>query len=341
MLTTPTIYLPGHDQGEPVNATPGSAGYDLPAILTRASLTNDDKRWFTWKQSRKSGFRMTAPDKREEFGNVVEYLRAVEPAEILKIKASTAFPIRHLALRIMPNETVRVPLGIKTAIDEDHVCLLFARASSVKKQFRLGNCVGVIDSDYRLEWFAAIRNCGTVPLVIEHGQPIVQAVFARRIQSTWPKSDTLPETNRVGGFGSTDELAEEVNAAPRTSSPVADSSATLSSDDLLTVASLSAEPPATDAGLVQSGSGGDGSDSAAEFIPVSLSCMGVNIGPVAKFRLGVHGVIYAEQGAAGVASILLREIATLAPQCLPQFVDALFAKVSEDAPVIAVPGTKE
>jgi len=203
-IETPTVYLPGHDQGEPQLATSLSAGYDLPAILTRGCVSNDDKRFFNWQGKRQPGEkRVEANRPPVVFENVVAWLQDQKPAEVAKIKTMQAFPSQHLHLTIKPGETIRVPLGIKTAIPEDMQVHLFCRASSAKKEFRLGNCVGVIDADYRDEWFAAIRNSGDAPLVIQHGQRIVQAVYLPRIISSWPDATSLPETERVGGYGST------------------------------------------------------------------------------------------------------------------------------------------
>lgn len=342
MLATPTIYLPGHDLGEPTFATPQSAGYDLPAVLTRAFITNNDQRHFTWKTGRKKAFHYSDPDTREDYDNIVEYLRARDPNEIAKIKKmNQGFPVHYLKLKVMPGETVRVPLGIKTAIPEGYQVLLFARASSAKKEYRLGNCVGVIDSDYRDEWFAAIRNEGQEALLIEHGQKLVQAVFMKRIESSWPKADKLPGTDREGGFGSTDSTSKEPAADPMEAL-----NEELSPDDAAQLAQQAgsmpnplnpSQPMQETQGLLEDAATPEPAPD-NEFIKIELSCMGVNIGPVAKFRPDVHSVIYGEQGAEGVASILMRELSTHLPKCLPKLVDALFAKVSEQTSEIEVPG---
>lgn len=198
-----TIFLPGHDQGEPKLATEESAGYDLPAILSRAYKNVGKERFFSWQSKRLAA---GAHD------DVTTFLRAEMPGEIPKIKQMGKFPFHYLSLVIQPGETILVPLGIKTAFPPNKVALLYCRASSATKEYSLGNCVGVIDSDYRDEWFAAIRNHGSQPLLIKHGQAVVQVVFIDRIKARFPKRDTLPESGRTGGFGSTDpKLAEGVD----------------------------------------------------------------------------------------------------------------------------------
>ncbi len=47
------------------------------------------------------------------------------------------------------NETVIYDTGVSVEIPQGYVGLLFPRSSVYKKDVRLANCVGVIDSDYR------------------------------------------------------------------------------------------------------------------------------------------------------------------------------------------------
>ena len=244
-VETPIVYLPGHDQGEPKLATPGSAGYDLPAILTRACLTNDGKRFFSWKGKRQQAEKRVEANKPPViFGNVVQWLQSERQADIAQIKAMQKFPSQYLHLKIQPGETIRIPLGIKTAIPSDMQVHLYARASSATKGFRLGNCVGVIDSDYPNEWYAAIRNCTTEPIAIQHGQRIVQAVFAPRILSIWSKSDVLPTPeSRIGGFGSTGDAPLQA----------AETAATASAGVSVTEALDGEMTPQAAAGLAQTG----------------------------------------------------------------------------------------
>ena len=204
-----TVYLPGHDQGEPVLATEGSGGYDLPAILSRACMDVGKSRFFSW-QSKRHAAVAELHGNRVEFDNVTEFLRGAMPVEIPKIKQMGKFPYNYLSLVIKPGETVLVPLGIQTAFPEEKTALLFCRASAATKEYDLGNCVGVVDSDYRDEWFAAIHNHGSQPLMIKHGQAIVQVVFVDRIKATFPKppGGVLPASNRKGGFGSTDAAVD-------------------------------------------------------------------------------------------------------------------------------------
>lgn len=227
-IQVPTVYLAGHDQGSPQLATPGSAGFDLPAILTRACTDRaNQKRFVCWKGHRHDAWKMgsTPQEPRLDFDNVVQWLHNVQPAEVQKIKAMQEFPSQHLHLKINPGETIRVSLGIRTAIPEDKVILLYSRFSSAKKDYRLGNCVGVIDSDYRDEWFAAIKNTGTEVLVIQHGQRIVQGLIADRITADWPKVETLPPSQRAGGYGSTGDAplaATEASVTPPAATPATD-----------------------------------------------------------------------------------------------------------------------
>lgn len=213
--TVEIVYLPGNDTGELCRATPGSAAYDLPAVLSRPFLDVNKKPHFSWQSRRFLAFNKpsTPQDKPVRFDLVTEWLREVRPEEAKQLREGyTKFPHHHLALKVLPNETVLVPLGIQTAFHPTKVALLFSRASSATKQYRLGNCVGVIDSDYREEWYAAIRNSGTQPLVVEHGKPLVQVLFVDLPTVELVKVDELSPSSRLGGFGSTDNTTQPTDA---------------------------------------------------------------------------------------------------------------------------------
>lgn len=338
-----TVYLPGHDKGQPSLATPGSAGYDMPAILTRPCLNlHGQSGFFTWKRVRVAA---------EDHDSVFRWLIDNKKEDVELIKRMNNFPAEHLSLVVSPGETVRVPLGIKTAIPEDMVCLLFPRASSSSKEYRLGNCVGVIDSDYREEWFAAVKNCGTNPLLITHGQRIVQCVLISRIQASWPKTDSLTESIRSGGFGSTGDVVESSVTAGDESRVVADSSPSRS--DNTGIAYDEPEPateveravrsmieestPEEDAALdalLEKEEVSDNSSSVlpangaekADVYPVYLVCGNVQVGPVANFRLNVHLPMISSDGVGPVSGILQREIKSLAPKAVDALVNALVAQ---------------
>lgn len=55
----------------------------------------------------------------------------------------TAFPFK-----VFTYQNVFVPSGIKVQLDPDKILMLAPRSSSAKQYIRLGNTIGIIDSDY-------------------------------------------------------------------------------------------------------------------------------------------------------------------------------------------------
>ena len=108
-------------------------------------------------------------------------------------------------ITVMPGQTKFVPLGFATSFDPDFVVLLFSRSGlSTKEGLALANKVGVIDSDYRGEWVAAIHNHDIVPHYIKPGQRVAQAIMFPKYDIDLVEVKELTDTQRgQGGFGST------------------------------------------------------------------------------------------------------------------------------------------
>ena len=89
---------------------------------------------------------------------------------------------------LQPGETKLIPIGIAMEIPVGYVGLVFARSGlATKRDLAPANKVGVIDADYRGEFFVPIHN---------HGQKPLTADFF--------EADTLSDTPRGDhGFGST------------------------------------------------------------------------------------------------------------------------------------------
>lgn len=98
-----------------------------------------------------------------------------------------------------------VGLGFAAAVPEGHVGLLLPRSSSgAKHGLELNNTCGVIDSDYRGEWKAAMRTKSGVPFKWEAGDRVLQFMLVPVANITLTQVDSLDETARgTGGFGST------------------------------------------------------------------------------------------------------------------------------------------
>jgi dUTP pyrophosphatase len=107
-------------------------------------------------------------------------------------------------LRLEPGSRALIPTGIFTAIPVGYEVQLRPRSGlAIKKGLNLINCIGTIDADYRAEWGIPVVNQGLETIWIEDGERICQAVLNKVEQIEWEEVETLEETERKGGFGST------------------------------------------------------------------------------------------------------------------------------------------
>ena len=108
-------------------------------------------------------------------------------------------------VQIKPGETVMISVGIKTEFTPGYVALIHARSGlATKKGLGPANFVGVVDSDYRGEWFVALHNHSNHIQVIEDGERIAQVLFQEVEHPTFEEVEELSTTERgEGGFGST------------------------------------------------------------------------------------------------------------------------------------------
>ena len=108
---------------------------------------------------------------------------------------------------LKPNETIKVPTGIRCKIDEGWVLKIYPRSSlGFKYRLRLDNTVGIIDSDYfnadnEGHIFVKITNLGDKTLTVEKGKAFCQGIF---IEYGITYDDEVT-TFRTGGIGSTDK----------------------------------------------------------------------------------------------------------------------------------------
>jgi len=103
---------------------------------------------------------------------------------------------------LKPGETKPVPTGIKMAIPEGYVGLVWDKSGiSLKGIHRLA---GVVDSGYRGEVKVVLTNLFNEPFVIENGMKIAQLLIQEVVQVKVIESEELDDTPRgEGGFGST------------------------------------------------------------------------------------------------------------------------------------------
>ena len=108
-------------------------------------------------------------------------------------------------VEIGPRETKMIPLGFAMAIPAGWAGLVFARSGLASKQdLAPANKVGVIDADYRGEWFIPIHNHGAEVRTLEPGARIAQLVLVPCMTANFFETAELDDTARgTGGFGST------------------------------------------------------------------------------------------------------------------------------------------
>lgn len=111
---------------------------------------------------------------------------------------------RHATFWLAAGETQMVGTGVAMEIPDGYVGLVFPRSGLASKgHVDLANCVGVVDSGYRGEIKAPLRNFGEEGRFIERGERICQLVVVPFATCECVEGE-LSETERgVGGFGST------------------------------------------------------------------------------------------------------------------------------------------
>lgn len=95
-------------------------------------------------------------------------------------------------------------LGFAAAVPEGHVALILPRSGSgAKYSVELNNTCGVIDSDYRGEWMAAIRTKDGSNYEWQAGDRVLQFLVVPVADVSLELVGVLDDTARgTGGFGS-------------------------------------------------------------------------------------------------------------------------------------------
>lgn len=106
------------------------------------------------------------------------------------------------------HRATKVALGFSAAVPEGHVALLVPRSGiGFKHGLELNNTCGVIDEDYRGEWFASLRLKATdhnAPLQWEAGDRLLQVLIVPIKRVNLQVVTELDDTQRgMGGLGST------------------------------------------------------------------------------------------------------------------------------------------
>ena len=106
---------------------------------------------------------------------------------------------------IAPNETVMIPLGLCCQPSESECAMLVFPRSGLASKYgiTLANAVGVVDADYRGEWFVPLHNIGQKEFTVTHGMRIAQLVVMPVLFPEIAEIAKVNSTERgANGFGS-------------------------------------------------------------------------------------------------------------------------------------------
>lgn len=107
-------------------------------------------------------------------------------------------------ITLKPMERALIPTGIYIALPPGHEAQIRPRSGlALKYGISMVNAPGTIDADYRGEIGVILINLGQEPFTINGGDRIAQMVIAKHEVVEWDEVETLDETGRRGGFGST------------------------------------------------------------------------------------------------------------------------------------------
>ena len=106
---------------------------------------------------------------------------------------------------ISPGGSAFIGTGLAMEIPPGHAGFVYARSGAACRQgLAPANKVGVVDADYRGEWWVPLHNHGEQPQTVAPGERIAQLVLVPCMTAAFTEVDALDETERgSGGFGST------------------------------------------------------------------------------------------------------------------------------------------
>lgn len=108
-------------------------------------------------------------------------------------------------IEILPHCNVKIGTGFALEIPDGYFAGIFARSGIATKQnLRPANCVGIIDADYRGEFFIPLFNDSDKVKYINNKERIAQLIILPYPQISFTEVNELNSTERdSNGFGST------------------------------------------------------------------------------------------------------------------------------------------
>jgi dUTP pyrophosphatase len=114
------------------------------------------------------------------------------------------FDLRAYTLHPSAADTITLGTGLAFEVPKGHVMLVFSRSGhGFNNDVRLANCVGVIDPGYTKEVMVKLRADGDNRPEFKPGDRIAQALVLPVAQQEFTVVDSLPDSPRTGGLGST------------------------------------------------------------------------------------------------------------------------------------------
>lgn len=106
---------------------------------------------------------------------------------------------------IQPNEYYVFNTGIKMNIPSGYYIEIVPRSSTgIKRNLRIKNTVGILDSSWKGETLVAVHNFGTTPVTVENNERLCQMIVHRYPKVKIEEVDDVGSSNRgENGFGST------------------------------------------------------------------------------------------------------------------------------------------
>lgn len=107
-------------------------------------------------------------------------------------------------LELLAGESAIIPLGFRASLPVGYEAQIRPRSgTSFKTSLVIANSPGTIDPDYNGQWGVLVRNAGTSPIVLSHGERIAQMVITKYEVLEFTDGEVHRSTDRDGGFGST------------------------------------------------------------------------------------------------------------------------------------------
>lgn len=129
----------------------------------------------------------------------------IQNGKNIKIETYNDNGVVKTAIAIYPNQSVLLPMGIKTEFNNDYALVFFNRSgTATKKHLLRGACI--VDSEYRGEIFVNLNNVSNEIQYLLPGEKLIQAMLLPVPEVQIVEAEVNTNTDRgEGGFGSTDK----------------------------------------------------------------------------------------------------------------------------------------